>query len=77
MVECNQVVLLRYNSMRVKKIMEKPSWSIGLTRIGEYYEGIVNNVENTLELHRKVTVTMYGARTSFKSSIIKKMIALS
>ena len=28
--------------------MEKPSWSIGLVRIGEYYEGIVNNVESTL-----------------------------
>ena len=46
--------------------MEKPSWSIGLTRIGEYYEGIVNNVENTLELQRKVTVTTYGAITSSK-----------
>ena len=48
--------------------MERPSWSIGLMRIGEYYEGIVNNVENTLELHRKDAVTTYGTRTSFKSS---------
>jgi len=48
--------------------MEKSSWSSGLARIRQYYEGIVENVESILELHRKDTVTTYGTRTSFKSS---------
>ena len=48
--------------------MEKSPWSTGLSRIGQYYEGIVENVESTLELHRKDTVTTYGTRTSFKST---------
>ena len=48
--------------------MEKSPWSTGLSRIGQYYEGIVENVESTLELHRKDTVTTYGKRTSFKST---------
>ena len=45
--------------------MEKSSWSTGLARIGQYY---VENVESTLELHKKDAVTTYGTRTSFKSS---------
>ena len=45
--------------------MEKSSWSTGLARIGQHYEGIIENVESILEFH---TVTTYGTRTSFKSS---------
>lgn len=44
--------------------MEAPPWALGLHRCGVYYEGVVDDLEKTLEIHRKVTVTTYGIRTS-------------
>ena len=44
--------------------MEAPPWAVGLHRCGLYYEGVVDDLEKTLELHKKVTVTTYGTRTS-------------
>ena len=48
--------------------MEAPPWASGLHRSGLYYEGVVDDLEKTLELHRKATVTTFGTRTSCKSS---------
>ena len=44
----------------------QPSWALGLKRSGLYYEGFVDNLEDTLEAHRRCTITTYGTRTSKK-----------
>jgi len=44
--------------------MEAPPWASGLHRSRLYYEGVVDYLEKTLELHRKATVTTFGTRTS-------------
>ena len=44
-----------------------PVWAVGLKRSGLYYEGLVDNLEDTLEAHRRCTITTYGTRTSKKS----------
>jgi len=43
--------------------MEAPPrpWALGLDRSGLYYEGVVDDLEKTLDFHRKV-----GTRTSSK-----------
>ena len=43
-----------------------PSWAKGLQKSGLYYEGFVDNLDETLEAHRRCTVTTYGTRTSKK-----------
>jgi len=43
-----------------------PRWTEGLTRKGEYYEGIVADAERYLQLHAASTITTYGTRTSWK-----------
>ena len=43
-----------------------PSWAKGLKRSGMYYEGIVENLDDVLEAHRRITMTTYGTRTSKK-----------
>ena len=45
----------------------QPAWALGLKSSGLYYEGFVDNLEDTLEAHRRCTVTTYGTRTSKKS----------
>ena len=45
----------------------RPVWALGLKRSGLYYEGFVDNLEDTLEAHRRCTITTYGTRTSKKS----------
>ena len=45
----------------------QPAWALGLKRSGLYYEGFIDNLEDTLEAHRRCTVTTYGTRTSKKS----------
>ena len=63
-----QAGLRAYAHWLIVNLMEKSPWSTGLLRIGQYYEGIVENVERTLELHRKDTVITCGTRTFLKSS---------
>ena len=41
-----------------------PSWALGLKRNGSYYEGIVKDIDGILLLHKQITVTTYGTRTS-------------
>ena len=43
-----------------------PKCTEGLERKGEYYEGIVADVERYLHLHATATITTYGTRTSWK-----------
>jgi len=44
-------------------------WTEGLTRKGEYYEGIVVDAHRYLQLHAAFTITTYGARTSWKADL--------
>ncbi len=44
--------------------MEHPSWSSGLERVGVYYQGVVDKLEDVLDGHRVQTVTCYVTRTS-------------
>ena len=46
--------------------MASPSWVGGLSRVGEYYEGFVKNVDDLLAKHSTETVTTYGIRRSRK-----------
>ena len=48
----------------------RPAWAVGLKRSGLYYEGFVDNLENTLEAHRRCTVSTYGTRTSKKATTL-------
>ena len=41
-----------------------PVWAEGLKKVGTYYEGYVEDLEGTLELHRRDTVTIWGIRRS-------------
>ena len=41
-----------------------PVWAEGLKKVGTYYEGYVEDLEGTLELHRRDTVTTWGIRRS-------------
>ena len=45
------------------------SWTHGLKRVGLYYSGFVDNLEDVLEMHRRSTLTTYGTRTSKKPSV--------
>ena len=44
--------------------VEASPWALGLHKSGLYYEGIIDDLHETLELHKKVTVTTFGTRTS-------------
>ena len=44
---------------------EPDSWTHGLPRNGEYYEGVV---DDRLEAHKRETVTTWGTRTSSSNS---------
>ena len=48
---------------------DHPVWAQGLKKSGLYYEGFVTTLEETLEAHRKCTLTTYGTRTSKRSPI--------
>jgi len=39
-----------------------PVWAEGLKKCGAYYEGYVEDLEGTLELHRRDTVTTWAIR---------------
>ena len=54
------------DSMAVEKSAQ-PDWAVRLKRSGLYYEGFVDSLEDTLEAHRRCTITTYGTRTSKKS----------
>ena len=41
-----------------------PVWAEGLKKVGTYYEGYVEDLEGTLELHWQDTVTTWGIRRS-------------
>ena len=45
----------------------QPSWSKGLKRSGLYYEGIVDDCHQVLELHRRSTMSTFGTRTSYRA----------
>ena len=47
---------------------DHPAWTRGLNKSGLYYEGFVDDLEDTLEAHRRYTLTTYGTRTSKKPS---------
>ena len=46
--------------------MASLSWREGLSKVGEYYEGFVKNVDDVLVKHSTETVTTYGIRRSRK-----------
>ena len=48
--------------------VEPDSWTYGLQRNGEYYEGVVSSLDNHLEEHKRETVTTWGTRTSSSNS---------
>ena len=48
-------------------ILISMTWFIGLTKMGLYYEGFVDNLE-VLEGHRRCTMTSYGTRNWKKSN---------
>ena len=41
-----------------------PVWAEGLKKVGTCYEGYVEDLEGTLELHRRENVTTWGIRRS-------------
>ena len=45
----------------------QPSWSKGLKHSGLYYEGIVDDCHQVLELHRRSTMSTFGTRTSYRA----------
>ena len=45
-----------------------PFWAVGLKKYGCYYEGIVQDVDNVLELHKQDTTTTFGIRRIEKPS---------
>ena len=47
-------------------MVDSPSWMEGLSRVEEYYEGFVKNVDDVLVKHSTETVTTYGVRRSRK-----------
>ena len=47
---------------------DEMTWFKGLTKVGLYYEGFVDNLEEVLEDHRRCTMTSYGTRNSKKSN---------
>lgn len=58
--------MLMYQVMvQISRVMENPPvWAKGLKKCGAYYEGYVEDLETTLELHRCETVTTWGIRRS-------------
>ena len=48
-----------------------PLWANGLGQSGEYFEGIVGNAAEVLEMHKQDTVTTFGIRRSEKTSALK------
>ena len=50
------------------------SWTDGLKKSGVYYNGFVDDIEATLEQHRKQTVTFYGTRNSSGGIAADKVI---
>ena len=41
-----------------------PEWATELHKNGNYYEGIVADLEETLLCHKQATITTYGTRRS-------------
>ena len=48
--------------------VEPDSWTSGLQRNGEYYEGVVSSLDDCLEAHKRETITTWGTRTSSSNS---------
>jgi hypothetical protein len=48
----------------VEKMATIPSWAGGLEKFGSYYRGYVDDLDATLELHRRETVTTWAIRRS-------------
>ena len=51
-------------------IMSTPSWAEGLTVAGLYHDGITDEskLQDTLELHKRDTVSTFGTRSSRRVS---------
>jgi len=45
-----------------------PPWAAGLRKYGCYYEGIIQDIDNVLELHKQDTTTTFGIRRTEKPS---------
>ena len=41
-----------------------PAWAVGLQHKGLYYEGVVDGLDELLELHKRDTVSTFGTRSS-------------
>ena len=50
--------------------MSAPTWAEGLTVAGLYYDGIIDEskLQDTLELHKRDTVSTFGTRSSRRVS---------
>ena len=53
-----------YYMIQSSTMSSLPVWAEGLKKVGTYYEGYVEDLEGTLELHRRDTVTTWGIRRS-------------
>ena len=53
------------------------SWTQGLTKVGLYYSGFVEDIDRVLECHHKDTVTFYGTRNSVSNPQGKENIESS
>ena len=51
-------------------VMSAPSWADSLTAAGLYYDGIIDEskLQDTLELHKRDTVSTFGTRSSRRVS---------
>ena len=45
-----------------------PKWALVLspTSSGLYFEGVVDDLEYTLQIHKQATVSTFGTRTSYR-----------
>ena len=46
------------------KMETEMAWKQGLTKNGQYYDGIVSSADDRLEVFKRMTVTSWGTRTS-------------
>lgn len=54
--------------------MSAPRWAHGLTVAGLYYDGVIDEkkLQDTLELHKRDTVSTFGTRSSRRVAPAKK-----
>ena len=50
--------------------MSDPDWTSGLNRVGQYFEGYVEDIDLIRQKHQAATVTTYGVRRSRSNATI-------